>query len=325
MQTKQRHFWWLGPHRQGETPFGGRNYNLEEIGRGEHIRKRPKKQKQKKPRKTRKKKVSKRQADDSDIPEADIEEDDSGGDEVTFVENEIKLTEIETQCPRGQTCVETFFCKRASGPRQEDRIPCLLQKGDFAGSFGLCCRESFKRICPRVPIVPKPGECYKPGDPPYEECPSSGIRSNCSNTDDLCCFNGCINVCLEDPPYTVENAFFIRQKAFVVGFKKLPSENQEEEEEGNDVNDYDSETKEDTDEETIPKVSEEDFSANNFREEFIEGESNVPQEVEGRLPPKLSEGDTKTDPLADPDFKKKLLRLIRKLRRRRRLKKRKTT
>jgi len=330
MRPKQKHFWWLTYQSDEATPFGGRNYNLDEIGRGEHIRKRTKKHK--KPRKHNKK-LSKRQAEDSDIPDAVDTEDDSGGDEVTFVENEIKLNEIDTQCPRGQTCVETFFCKRASGPRVEDRIPCLLQKGDFAGSFGICCRESFKRICPRVPIVPKPGECYTPGDPAYEECPTSGVRSNCSNSDDLCCFNGCINVCLEDPPYTVEQAFFIRQKAFIVGFAKLPSQDEDideidnEDEDEYDQEDKDEKSEKDSSEDESKDESEnegEDFSDTSFKEEFIEGESISSGKEKNNLPPKLTGKKIKPDLFADPKLKRKLLRLIRKLRKRRRTGKRKT-
>merc|ERR1712173_468913 len=54
------------------------------------------------------------------------------------------------------------------------------------------------------------------GDPEDHECSNTGSQDTCSKGS-LCCFNGCLNVCLEDPPYSVQKSFFFRQKAFIIG------------------------------------------------------------------------------------------------------------
>jgi len=210
-QTSSRKYWWLGE----KSPFGGKNYNNEEIQRGEHI-----------PPGTRfsekgghvdngsqraVKKISKRQVEEEEEQE-----------------NEIQLNEIDTQCPRRTTCVERFFCEKFSGKNVFDQIPCLLTSGEFAGDFGICCESAFGRVCPRVPVLPDPKDCLQRplGDPEDTECGTVGARSSCQEGS-LCCFNGCINVCLEDPPYSVQNAYFFRQKAIIVGrdFKNAPQPN----------------------------------------------------------------------------------------------------
>jgi len=212
-QTTSDRYWWLGLKK---SPFGGRNYNSDEIQRGEHI-----------PQGTKfggkggkigrtpqrnVKKFSKRQAEEN-------EENDENTvlDEEEF-ENDIKLNEIDTECPRRTRCVERFFCERFSGKNVFDQIPCLLTTGEFAGDFGICCEAPYSRVCPKVPIIPPPEHCRpRPlGDPEDHECNNIGSQDTCSKGS-LCCFNGCLNVCLEDPPYSVQKSFFFRQKAFIIG------------------------------------------------------------------------------------------------------------
>jgi len=219
-------YWWL----EGEvSPFGGRNYNIQEVQRGEHIRKEEVKVK---PRSGGRdvKKITKRQADYSEDDYSDYDdsyyyaddyyyESDSLARQVEFDESDteggvIALNEIESECPAGSSCIETFFCKQISGSSLRDKIPCLLTSGQFAGDFGVCCRERHPRVCPKVRTRPDPEDCaHRPlGDPEDEECDITGERSLCPR-DNLCCFNGCINVCLADPPHTVQTAFWQRQPA----------------------------------------------------------------------------------------------------------------
>lgn len=338
LKESKKEYWWLGPYLDRKSPFGGKNYNLEEIGRGEHIRVRTKTKKNRGgggPRDV--KKMSKRQTEEFDEDEEEVEEE-----EEIFEENEIKLNEIDTQCPRGSKCVETFFCKKGTGRRSADRIPCLINTGDFAGDFGICCREPFRRVCPRVPVIPPPQECLPKnlGEPEAEECDLRGLRSNCSNSE-LCCFNGCINICLEEPPYIVENAFFFRQKAIIIGRQKVPSQedmDNEEDSEGEDeVDEEDEENEEegvedfeeDTDEGDKDIAMEDDEDLLEEEEpEFTPGvsfsfeEDNKESESREILSPKLR-SRSKEDDLFSPAVKRMLLRLIRRLRIKRRLKKRK--
>lgn len=210
-------FWWLGPYTGRKSPFGGRNYNIEEVTRGEHIR--TDKNKQIAQREV--KQVSKRQTGEFEFGDEDSE----------FLEERLRtgnpylLKEVLTQCPLGSRCVETFFCQELTGRTIEDRIPCLINSGDFAGDFAFCCKKSFGKVCPRVPVVPPARDCVLLGDPEAEECDRRGVRSNCKNPSDLCCFNGCINVCLEDPPYTVENGFFDRKEGKIISRKPIPGDN----------------------------------------------------------------------------------------------------
>jgi len=215
-QTSGRKYWWLGLKK---SPFGGRNYNSDEIQRGEHIPQGKGKQPARKGANAQRsvKQITKRQINaDSDV----LNE--------VFEENEIQLEDIDTECPRRTTCVERFFCERFSGKNVFDQIPCLLTSGDFAGEFGICCESAFSKVCPRVPILPDPKDCLlRPlGDPEDHECSSIGQRSSCSKGS-LCCFNGCLNVCLEDPPYSVQKSFFFRQKAIIVQDGRKPEKNLE--------------------------------------------------------------------------------------------------
>lgn len=196
MVTAQQNqiYWWLGL----PSPFGGKNYNLEQIQRGEHISNSSRFSRvvgsQRKFRK-----INKRQAEDEG-------------------ESLIELNEIETECPRLSTCVPRFFCERFRGRTVFDQIPCLLTSGDFEGEFGICCQDEFPRKCPEV-RRPPPAEQCRPrplGRPEDHECSSPGSKGVCVGENSLCCFNGCLNVCLTDPPYSVQKAFFIREKAFVV-------------------------------------------------------------------------------------------------------------
>jgi len=205
-QTMTNKYWWLGLKK---SPFGGRNYNSDEIQRGEHI---PQGGRRKSGKILHRsvKQISKRQTEgDSDVLD-EVFGDDSQ-------ENQIALNDIDTECPRRTTCVERFFCERFSGKNVFDQIPCLLTSGEFAGEFGICCESAFSKVCPSVPVLPDPKDCLlRPlGDPEDDECRNVGTRSSCP-TGSLCCFNGCLNVCLEDPPYSVQKAFFFRQKAIIV-------------------------------------------------------------------------------------------------------------
>jgi len=196
MVTAQQNqiYWWLGL----TSPFGGKNYNLEQIQRGEHISNSSRFSRvgggQRKFRN-----INKRQTEDEE-------------------ESSIKLNEIETECPRLSTCVPRFFCERFRGKTVFDQIPCLLTSGDFVGEFGICCQDEFPRKCPDVRRLPPAEQCRpRPlGLPEDDECSSPGSKDACFGENSLCCFNGCLNVCLRDPPYSVQKAFFIREKAFVV-------------------------------------------------------------------------------------------------------------
>jgi len=254
-QTTSDKYWWLGLKK---SPFGGRNYNSDEIQRGEHI-----------PQGTKfggkggkigrapqrsVKKFSKRQAEENEESDDNIllEEEDQ--------ENEIKLNEIDTECPRRTRCVERFFCERFSGKNVFDQIPCLLTTGDFAGDFGICCEAPYTRVCPKVPILPPPEQCLpRPlGDPEDHECSNIGAQSSCSEGS-LCCFNGCLNVCLEDPPYSVQKSFFFRQKAFIIGRdpKISPKPNKPSKEGGSEFNSAESESfeEEEEDEESSTELA----------------------------------------------------------------------
>merc|ERR1719410_1026216 len=55
------------------------------------------------------------------------------------------------------------------------------------------------------------------GQPEDHECSVPGSRDNCPGGEEaLCCFNGCLNVCLTEPPYTVQRAYFDREKGIIV-------------------------------------------------------------------------------------------------------------
>lgn len=192
---KPKVYWWLGM----ASPFGGRNYNFEEIQRGEHISNISRFSQRGQRR------LGKRQAE---LEEAIFSDDNS----------EIDLNEINTECPRLSNCVPKFFCERFRGRTVFDQIPCLLTSGEFSGEFGICCQDTFPRACPRVLRPPPPAQCRpRPlGQPEDDECQSPGEQDTCPGQDSLCCFNGCLNVCLPDPPYSVQNAYFLREKAFVV-------------------------------------------------------------------------------------------------------------
>merc|ERR1711983_270729 len=118
--------------------------------------------------------------------------------------------------------------------------PCLLQSGEFAGEFGICCQEEYPRKCPDVPRLPPPEQCQpRPlGQPEDDECNDIGVKDSCFGSKSLCCFNGCLNVCLRDPPYSVQRAFFLRQMAIIVN----PGE-----EANIDINDYESDSPESVD------------------------------------------------------------------------------
>jgi len=227
-------YWWL---EVSPSPFGGRNYNFDEIQRGEHILNNKKVTKTEKGTNREVKKINKRQTDyddsDGDYYE-DSEEEyyadtiEDYYDETEFSQRQedfdddaggvIALNEIETECPAGSSCVESFFCAEFSGQSSRDKIPCLLNRGEFAGEFGICCKRRHSTVCPKLRTRPNPEDCLRRplGDPEDEECPLFGVISTCPSNN-LCCFNGCINVCLEDPPHTVEESYWVRQRAVVVG------------------------------------------------------------------------------------------------------------
>jgi len=208
-QTSGQKYWWLGLKK---SPFGGRNYNSDEIQRGEHIPQGSKLN----GKGRRNDKVSQRTV--KQITKRQVESEEDFSDESDNQENEIQLNEIDTECPRRTSCIERFFCEKFSGKNIFDEIPCLLTTGEFAGDFGICCETAFEKVCPRVPILPDPKDCLpRPlGEPEDHQCGNPGTRSSCRKGS-LCCFNGCLNVCLEDPPYSVQKAFFFRQKAIIIG------------------------------------------------------------------------------------------------------------
>jgi len=216
-QTSSEKYWWLGLK---QSPFGGRNYNSDEIQRGEHIPQGTKFSGKggriDKAAQRTVKQITKRQAEGGEV----------FGEETNEEENEIQLNEIDTQCPRRTKCIERFFCEKFSGKNAFDEIPCLLTSGEFAGDFGICCESAFAQVCPRVPVLPDPKDCLRRplGDPEDTECQNTGSRSSCKEGS-LCCFNGCINVCLEDPPYSVQNSFFFRQKAIIINPENSPQPN----------------------------------------------------------------------------------------------------
>jgi len=240
-------YWWLG---LDPSPFGGKNYNFDEVQRGEHIKKAKGSVRLKGDSAQRGvKKISKRDAGadydedeyySDDEYEYDYEEEsdyDQEAEEEYYYDNDeeregfpfglleedkdgggvISFNDIETECPAATICVERFFCAEFSGNSVSDQIPCLITSGPFTGDFGICCNRRHPRVCPEVRSRPKPEHCApRPlGDPPDEECPSDGVSSFCP-PGSLCCFNGCINVCLEDPPHSVQTAFWRRRMGFEV-------------------------------------------------------------------------------------------------------------
>jgi len=218
------------------SPFGGRNYNFEEIQRGEHIS-----------NNSRFSRVGGGQRGQRRLGKRQAGAEGTGLLEDIFTadsDSRIDLNEIDTECPRLSTCVPRFFCERFRGRTVFDQIPCLLTSGEFSGEFGICCQETFPRACPRVPRPPPPAQCRpRPlGRPEDDECEGPGQRSSCPGQDSLCCFNGCLNVCLPDPPYSVQNSYFLREKAFVVSTKtdsSQPDIEDEGKEDFIDNNDYD--------------------------------------------------------------------------------------
>jgi len=210
-QTQDYQYWWLGL----QSPFGGRNYNLEEIQRGEHI--------SNSSRFSRgvgegdggrggsQRKITKRQSEAATLSDESL--------------SEIKLNEIQTECPRLSSCVPRFFCERFRGESKFDQIPCLLSIGQFSGEFGICCQSEYPRKCPIVAVAPPAQQCVpRPlGLPEDDECSQPGERDNCPGDNTLCCFNGCLNICLEDSPYSIQKSFFIREKAFIVNPEGEPT------------------------------------------------------------------------------------------------------
>jgi len=209
-QTQDYQYWWLGL----QSPFGGRNYNLEEIQRGEHI--------SNSSRFTRGggeggtgegtfRKLTKRQSEAAALSDESL--------------SEIKLNEIQTECPRLSNCVPRFFCQQFRGESKFDQIPCLLSSGQFSGEFGICCQSEYPRKCPSVAVPPPPQQCLpRPlGQPEDDQCSRPGERDNCPGETTLCCFNGCLNICLEDSPYSIQKSFFIREKAFIVNPEGEPT------------------------------------------------------------------------------------------------------
>jgi len=234
-QTGDYQYWWLGL----QSPFGGRNYNLEEIQRGEHISNSSRGLGQGAFRK-----LNKRQSEDAALSEESL--------------SKIKLNEIQTECPRLSKCVPRFFCERFRGESKFDQIPCLLSSGQFSGQFGICCQAEYPRKCPIVAVPPPPRQCLpRPlGQPEEDECSNPGQRDGCPGENTLCCFNGCLNICLEDPPYSIQKSFFIREKAFIVnpegeptvgGAEITPSQSEFEEDDDDDDDGEDGEDGEDED------------------------------------------------------------------------------
>jgi len=231
-------YWWL---QLAPSPFGGRNYNFEEIQRGEHIGKtKTKERKVGRGRQREVKMVTKRQADyfgDSDAEYFQDFDDEYKDSEAEYEDNilapqeeqggVIPVEDIKSECPAGSSCVETFYCASFTGNSPRDKIPCLLSSGDFAGDFGICCKFRHPRVCPRLRDLPSPESCLpRPlGVPEDNECLEPGTQSSCA-ADTLCCFNGCINVCLEDPPYKVDKSFWVRKTAELVS--RNPSKKTEE-------------------------------------------------------------------------------------------------
>jgi len=202
-------YWWLG---LDPSPFGGKNYNFDQVQRGEHIAKAKGKVRLKEePGSTGSqergvKKISKRDADfeeeyyndeyEYEYEESEYEEEE--GEEYYYYEEEeregfpfqlleeeeeeeggvISFNDIETECPAGTICVESFFCAEFTGNSKSDQIPCLIKSGQFTGDFGICCNQRHPRVCPEVRSQPKPEHCApRPlGDPPDEECPNDGVN-----------------------------------------------------------------------------------------------------------------------------------------------------
>ena len=123
------------------------------------------------------------------------------------------MNEIDTECPRLSHCAPRFFCDKFRGSSPLDQIvspsrqseylyplaqPCLLTSGQFKGQFGICCQSEYPRVCPQVGVSPPPGQCDpRPlGQPEDHECGRPGERDRCPGEQALCCFNGCLNVCL---------------------------------------------------------------------------------------------------------------------------------
>jgi len=132
--------------------------------------------------------------------------------------NELRLDEIETECPVTLTCTVRRACD-TQGIFRRDLIPCLHQT---TGRIEVCCDKFIPSVCPEVRKAPPRENC----EGELDECDNVG--SFCSDNH-LCCFNGCKNICLEDPPLKVDTSFFFRSRAIISrGEPKRPSDDDEE-------------------------------------------------------------------------------------------------
>lgn len=271
-QTQDYQFWWLGL----ESPFGGRNYNLEEIQRGDHISNSSREGEGQ----GNFRKLNKRQSEDETLSEESL--------------SKIKLNEIQTECPRLSKCVPRFFCEQFRGESKFDQIPCLLSSGQFSGEFGICCQSEYPRKCPTVAVAPPARHCLpRPlGQPEDDQCSQPGERDNCPGDNTLCCFNGCLNICLEDSPYSIQKSFFIREKAFIVNPEGEPTTTG-----GTEINQFESEFGEE--------------------EEGEEGDPDYTDFINPRRTPRLlRDGQTLSSKADDPSIRLAhlLQRLLHKLR-----------
>lgn len=164
-------FWWLAK----DSAFGGRNYDLEDVVAGEHIRK----------------------PNTSTIPpEARVKR-----------QSDIEPDDIESECPVGEVCIERFLCGAKNVNHRLDiavsAVPCYMSEKN---KFGVCCNDPEPRVCPDNKFSPPRENCLL-AEP---ECGRSGQQSTCEG-DGLCCFNGCTNVCVGPKRYhRPENPFFNR-------------------------------------------------------------------------------------------------------------------
>lgn len=205
-------YWWLG-----RASFGGRNYNLADIAAGKHTLE-----------DTGDFDTSDSGGDEGDhvfnMPDEvvkhsgavekkltiTLEDNSNGSDDEVIVEEDyvsvnrsrravvdefaaIPLQQIETECPFSHpTCTFKRLCDVPLNVNPVELVICLSHEN---GLFEICCDKVVGTKCPDQGAQPPAEFCIGEED----ECSETGIESGCGENQ-LCCFNGCKNICLEDPP-----------------------------------------------------------------------------------------------------------------------------
>jgi len=140
---------------------------------------------------------------------------------------EIEPEDIVSECPIGTICTQKFFCKIRKSKRELDLIPCYFPADN---TFGVCCSNPEPRICPQVRATPPRENCKFARD----ACDRPGVKDVCMNSQ-LCCFNGCVNVCLKMSYFEPEGPVWRRGEWGPIRRPSKKAERRGEEEEESEV------------------------------------------------------------------------------------------